>query len=91
MVATAKNINAISPFVYFVTNEQLISDAIQSNKDPNAPETQATFMHLLKLEGLLKMTGTSEDVNDVLLVEHCLLDTNHNAGFLQFPFSDTGL
>ena len=46
-------------------------------------------MHLLKLDGLLKLTGNSPDVNDVELVEHCLPKSRADAAFLKFPFSDT--
>src|SRR5688500_12781786 len=48
-------------------------------------------MHLLKLEGLLKMTGNSKDVNEVYLVEHCIPKCKSDTAFLQFSFLDTGL
>ena len=47
-------------------------------------------MHLMKLEGLLKVTGTSGDVNEVYLVENCFPKCSDSTLFLQFPFSDTG-
>ena len=47
-------------------------------------------MHLMKLEVLLKVTGTSDDINEVFLVETCLPKCSEVDLFLQFPFSDTG-
>src|SRR5687768_14474703 len=62
-----RNEKSTTPYVYFVTDDKLIADAINRNENPEAPEVQATFMHLLKLEGLLKMTGNLQDVNEVYL------------------------
>ena len=76
--------------MYFVTNEENIADAIRREVDPEAPEVRAEFMHLLKLEGLLKLTGSSLDVAEVSLVEHCLPpNCRGNIPFLKIPFSDT--
>ena len=78
-----------SPFVYFVTDEENIADARSRDVNPEAPEGRAEFMHLLKLEGLLKLTGSSLDVVEVSLVEHCLpSNCRDSTPFLQFPFSD---
>src|SRR5687768_10967209 len=85
-----KNEKLTTPYVYFVTDDKLIADAINRKENPDAPEVRATFMHLLKLEGLLKMTGNSRDVNKVYLVEHCLPKSRSDTAFLQFPFLDTG-
>jgi len=49
----AKKQDTSTPFVYFVTTDKLVADAISNNEDPNVPETKAKFMHLLKLEGFL--------------------------------------
>ena len=51
--------------MYFVTNKKLIGDAISKEVDADAPKVRAEFMHLLKLEGLLKLTGSSDDVKEV--------------------------
>src|SRR5687768_917639 len=48
-------------------------------------------MHLLKLEGLLKLTGNSADVKNPMSVQHYLPDLKVSKDFLQFPFSDTGI
>ena len=45
-------------------------------------------MHLLKLEGLLKLTGSSKDVKKKSSVEHCVPPITE--AFLRFPFLDTG-
>ena len=86
-----KEQNANNPFVYFATDAELIADAKSRRVDPEAPEVRAEFLHLLKLEGLLKLTGSSDDVKDVYLVEQCLPKCSEDTAFLQFPFSDTGL
>ena len=76
--------------MYFVTDEELIADAINRKVDPEAPEVRAEFMHLLKLEGLMKLTGSSDDVAEVSLVKHCLPpNCRDSTPFLSFPFSDT--
>ena len=78
------------PYVFFVTDEKNIADAKRRVVGPEAPEVRAEFMHLLKLEGLLKLTVSSLDVAEVSLVEHCLPpNCRGNSTFLQFPFSDT--
>ena len=87
----AKNEKATTPFVYFVTDAELIQDAIRSKDDPNDPEVQARFMHLLKLEGLLKLTGNAADVKESHLVKHCLPKCDEGTAFLQFPFSETAV
>lgn len=87
----AKNEKATTLFVYFVTDAELIKDAICNKKDPNSPEVQARFMHLLKLEGLLKLTGSAKEVKAAHLVKHCLPECSNDTAFLQFPFSDTGV
>src|SRR5919107_5203916 len=87
----AKKENASTPFVYFVTDDDMIQDAIRDGADPDAPENRAKFMHLLKLEGLLKLTGNSPDVMNPTAVQHCLPDRKDSTDFLRFPFSDTGL
>ena len=86
----AKDEKEKNPYVYFVTDKELINDAKSRNKDPDAPEVQAQLMHLMKLEGLLKVTGTSGDINEVYLVETCLPKCSEDTLFLQFPFPDTG-
>src|SRR5688572_26456969 len=48
-------------------------------------------MHLLKLEGLLKLTGNSADVQNPMAVQHCLPNPKVSMDFLRFPFSDTGI
>ena len=45
-------------------------------------------MHLLKLEGFLKLTGSSFDVKKKSSVEHCIPPITE--AFLRFPFLDTG-
>jgi hypothetical protein len=79
-----------TPYVYFVTDNELIADALHRKENPDAPKVSATFMHLLKLEGLLKLTGNSGDVKEVYLVKRCLPKCKDTTPFLQFPFSDTG-
>src|SRR6476620_3429127 len=64
----AKNEKATSPFVFFVTDADQRQDAIQNKTDPNSPEVQARFMHLLKLEGLLKLTGNAKDAKEACLI-----------------------
>ena len=78
----AKDEKEKNPYVYFVTDKELINDAKSRNEDPDAPEVQAKFMHLLKLKGLLKMTGNSGDVKKVYLEEHCLPKCSENTPFL---------
>ena len=85
-----KEEEAKSPFVYFVTDEENINDARRRKVDPEAPEVRAEFMHLLKLEGLMKLMGSSLDVAEVSLVQHCLPpNCRGNTPFLKTPFSDT--
>ena len=56
----SKDDNVAAPFLYFVTNEQQIQDAIQNQEDPNAPEIQRQCLHLHVLKGLLTHLRSSK-------------------------------
>ena len=85
-----KDDNVTVPFLYFVTNEQQIQDAIQNQEDPNAPEIQRQCLHLHVLKGLLTITGVSSDVNASKgQAQNCVPeDTTGSTVFLNFPFSE---
>lgn len=78
-LSKSKDKNEITPFVYFVTTAELGKDALEKKEDPNAAEICSKFLHLNHLEGLLKIMGTSKDVNEKEAIECCLpnLPDNH--------------
>lgn len=85
-MSTSKKDKAYTPFVYFVTNEELIKDARCDGTDLDAPEVWAKFLHLLKLEGLLKMTENPADVKNPNAVQHCIPDPKDSSGFYGLLF-----
>ena len=86
----------VTPYVHFITTEELRKDLAQRGLDPDSKEIKGQYMNLMQLTGPLKVNVSSADISPSnrdtsgsSTKLYCLPPKNQIGDFLKFPFNET--
>lgn len=92
----SKGTNKVTPYIHFITTEELRKDLLTRGLDPDSEEIKAQYKNLLWLSGSLEANISSFDITptkkDALVHNeelHCVPPNTKWVTFLKFPCNDT--